>query len=343
VAGEALNHPEVELAFNVIAAPAPNPASISLKVCPRDARAVIERQDGPGRNELTGFPREFNAPRGRYRAHFFKEGWGDELRDIGIPGNGVDVDLCGHLSFKIAPGTPSDAVLSLNQQPVSSPIPREMEARPGHYSVTLSEGARVSQLPPFDLAAGEKKDVSLGLATLPPSIVRFELPDSIPQCGTARLRWEVENATRVWIKDDETGMTTDYNNSSGTVDEHPLLTTTYEFGAQGEGGPPVTQHKTVGVPEVKRFGPPECGKIVWSGNVANAGEKITLTGRMGHLESDHQGQLMGSLPWTRVLVTAEDDSVIVTGQPYLTGHAVITLSSQKTGLITAHLWWMHVR
>lgn len=182
------------------------------------------------------------------------------------------------------------------------------------------------------------KTVTVRVIELPPSISFRASPPSIRQCDSATLRWNVENVTRVSIDD------ADQTVPSGSLEVHPQQTTTYLLRAQGQTGPPATQSITVTVfPQARPAGsPPECGELIWTGVVGSDGQ-ITMDAARNRLQSTPAAVRWGGvgLPHSNVHVTAQESFVRVTSQPYQSGRPSITLSSQRSGLITVHLWWKH--
>ena len=178
--------------------------------------------------------------------------------------------------------------------------------------------------------------VTVRSVEVPPSIRSFQAaPSTLQECETATLSWSVENAASVMIDGEEKA-------ASGSMAIHPSQTTTYALTAQGRSGPSLTKEVKVFVSSAHRPGPPECGELVWKGVVGPDGE-ITIDATT-HRSDPPARELTGTnLPHANVIVSVEENYVRVAEQPYQTGRAVIRLSSQRSGLITVHLWWTHKR
>lgn len=174
------------------------------------------------------------------------------------------------------------------------------------------------------------------IAPKPASILSFRAnPGNIQQCQTTELVWDIENATRIWINGIELP-----SPRSGRAEVHPLNTTTYELTAEGRAGRPVTQTATVVVSLASHEGPRDCGALVWTGAVGSDG-KIFIDATM-HQSDPPASKWNGNIPNQNVKVTSEDSYVQVMEQPYVTGQAVIVLSSQRRNAsVTVHLWWTH--
>jgi hypothetical protein len=204
----------------------------------------------------------------------------------------------------------------------------------------LDHPARTVKYTLTALGSGKPATLSVTVHVIepkPPSILSFKAtPPSIQQCGAAQLSWDVENATRIFID------STDVTIPSGSMEVHPQRPTDYVLSAQGRTGPPITQTITVFVSYVKWKGPPDCGELIWTGVVGPNGQ-ITIDATTRRSDPPARDWGGTNLPHAKVKVTAEENYIQVTSQPYLTGRPVIALSSQRSGLITIHLWWTHVR